>query len=62
MSKDYTDFGWANGWSKYPVEITECKTLKHETTEHSNDPPFKKFHWIVTCHICKIIYHYDSSG
>ncbi len=62
MSEEYyKDFGWANGWRKDPLDIKKCKELKHKTFEHSNDPPFHRHHWIVTCSVCKIIYHYDSS-
>ena len=57
----WKDFGYANGWSKDPDEIKRCKELKHETTESSNDPPFRRHNWTVKCYVCKIIYHYDSS-
>jgi len=57
---EYIDLGWANGWGENPEIVKECKKAGHK----KNDICYDSYglHNKVVCHICKYIYHYDSSG
>ena len=52
------DFGWANGWSKDPEMVRECRLKKHKTEEHTIGHCMHE----VRCDICGYKYKYDSSG
>lgn len=67
-SKIYIDLGWANSWSdhEYPSIVRECNNKKHynDKANYSDidvGPKYRGLEHIVTCHICKYIYRYDSS-
>lgn len=61
----YKDYGWANSWGSYenaPQPIKDCRAAKHVTTDiDKGNPPHKGLDHVVTCDICKIVHHYDSS-
>ena len=60
MSDTYIDLGWMNGWDKFPEAYVKCRELKHKKRDISHDS--SGCHHEVICDICKIVYHYDSSG
>ena len=62
MSEPYQDLGWANGWREDPPIVKECQAKGHKTVDKNLDPSWHGLHTMVTCHECKYIYHYDSSG
>lgn len=62
MDKEYKDLGWMNGWSGYPEEYLKCREAKHELQEINHDYSGYGLHTEVRCPICKLIWHYDSSG
>jgi hypothetical protein len=57
----FRDYGWENGWSKVPEAVEKCQQAKHITSNIDIGPPFRGINHMVTCPICKIRYHYDSS-
>jgi hypothetical protein len=60
MSEKYKDLGWMNSWSSFPPEYLKCRQLKHKIKDISHFP--SGAHHEVTCDICKLRWHYDSSG
>lgn len=59
----YKDFGFANGWhGQTPPEIQKCREMRHKTEDvDRGHPKGRGKDHVVTCDICKIKYHYDSS-
>lgn len=58
--EEYKDLGWMNGWSTFPEEYLKCRQLKHPVREIQHYDSGS--HNEVICEICKLRWHYDSSG
>lgn len=56
----YEDLGWMNVWGIFPLSYQLCKAAGHKRRDvsHCDDGS----HHEVICDICKLVYHYDSSG
>lgn len=62
----YKDLGWANSWGGYntkltPNEVKNCINSNHIRTDSDIGPLNRGIDHVVTCEICKIKWHYDSS-
>jgi len=58
----YRDLGWANSWRETPEEVKRCREQGHRTTDiDKGRPPHRGLDHVVTCDVCRIVYHYDSS-
>lgn len=57
----YRDFGYENGWQSVPEPIAYCRAKGHLTIERNQDASLRGRDHLVTCHACRIVYHYDSS-
>jgi len=56
------DLGWLNSWYKNPPEeYKRCEELKHKRSDVDVGPPNRGMDHVVTCDICNIRWHYDSS-
>lgn len=60
------DLGWANDWNGYdtdktPQRVKDCIAAKHKRTDIDIGPPHRGIDHVVTCDICNIKWHYDSS-
>lgn len=55
------DLGWMNSWQEEPEEYTKCREAKHKRKDRDIGPPNRGLHHVVTCEICDIQFHYDSS-
>jgi len=60
MNDTYVDLGFMNSWGKFPEAYVKCRDAKHKRRDISHYQSGS--HHEVICDICKIIYHYDSSG
>lgn len=63
---EYHDLGWANDWDGYntadtPQEVKNCIAANHDRSDIDKGPPHRGMDHVVTCDICRIIWHYDSS-
>jgi hypothetical protein len=59
--KPYADYGFANCWRKNPEAVKRCRKLGHKTTDVDVGPPMRGTDHVVTCDVCRIRWHYDSS-
>jgi len=63
----YRDYGWENGWKEVPQAVRICRKREHYLLKDGSftnvdiGPPMRGMHHVMTCHICRIKFHYDSS-
>lgn len=57
------DLGWANGWTKTPAIVLECRKAGHKLSDKSDAPgrPYACHTSTVRCDICGYVYRVDSS-
>lgn len=56
---DYTDLGWANGWTRLPEAFLPCQNQGHRLQDIP-DPSQTGRNKTTYCPLCRIKFHTDS--